>query len=479
MSKKYYLVFLIPLLFFIFVTHSFFGQYPSLDPMLNYRDAAQLNATGFRDLTLTANGRVIHPPLLNVFISTGFSLFGKSPFSYNLIGFLLFSLTLFIFIKYSFKSFNPWVSVVSTILIFCNPMIIVNFFYPSYEVFTIFGLILFLYFNSTNQIVFLALSLGLFPLMKETALAIPILFFFWLVLKNGKKFQKTTKSLLVSLPFFIVWISWKIYAKIHNFSEWREAASYFPHQGSSFQIVIDNILKLNLFNQYFWSNAFNLFIFNFQWVYLVISLICFVFVLFQENFRQKLSHHQSLLPLGFVSIGYGLLVFGFPTWTIVRYPLPLYPFVFLFLSFFLYYLRPLWLRNVFLSLAILTTLISNFSSIDPITHYLFPGKKISYGVSLYNPTFLPYGWDSLNYNQNFLQAVKNQNTAIKKIVDSGKEIVVTNCVELKMGEKLWTMFITRDFSPQLAPNSIIKCFNTWEIEKYKKEIIPLKTLFLE
>lgn len=460
MSEKFWrLAPFLPGLFFLLVTFGFWGQYPSLDPMLNYRDAVQLHQTGFRDLSLTQNGRIIHPPLLNVLISAGFSVFGQSPFAYNAIGFSLFVLTSLVFYKFARQEFDRQTATLSSLLLFGNPLMITNFFYGSYEMPILVGLVFLLRYHSIGAILPLALTLAFFPLMKETALVIPLLFLLWLIIKKRFNF-------FLFIPFFVVWGGWLFYSNVNQLTAWRDVSGFFPSGSSSFQIVMDGVFRLKLFNSYLLSHLFNLFVFNFQWVYLALIVSC-LFI------RRASKFPPIIILLALISAGYIILALSYPTWTIVRYTLPLYPFLFLLLAFLIFRL-PKYLRMLFIFTALSTTLISNIGSFDPITRKIFPGDKIIYGTNFYNTPFLPYSLDGANYNRDFLLAVKNQNELIQKIVTAQSEIVVTNCQDLKLSEKLWTISITQNYSPTKIDRPV-ECVNSWDVPSQQQKINSSKT----
>ena len=76
----------IPSLFLVIAMGSSWGETPSLDPLLFYRESTIFFSDGFNELYRTTH--TAHPPLLHLAMAALFHLFGKSPAAYNLAGLL-------------------------------------------------------------------------------------------------------------------------------------------------------------------------------------------------------------------------------------------------------------------------------------------------------------------------------------------------------------------------------------------------------
>lgn len=464
---------LLPWLIFLILTLPYFGQAPAMDPMINYRHSTAFFHEGFTGIV--NEGVTAHPPLLYSLSTLAFYLFGKSPLSVNMLGALIFlasSLILYFTLK---GVFNQRMAFASTLLLFINPLVVVNFYYLTSEALMIMGTILAFMTYIKSRWVLLTIALTLLSLMKETALTIiggVFLTFIadLIIFRNtlSVKLNQRLPILAVFLPALIVTLAWAYYLSTIGTTEWRDTTFVKDNQGS-YQIVLQNLLGLKIFNQFLIGNIVNAFINNFQWVFLV--LISPILLLIKYgNPLPKIEQKKAALFFALVGITYIILTLSFPTWTIPRYSIPaLLSFFFFFALLLIQITKPIlyWAALIFLS-AIL--LMANFVSIDPLTAN---SKNIKiYGTSLYDQPFWNNSPDRLMYNLQFLQAVSNQNKFIKNAVDSNADIIVAQCDELKLGEKLWTISINPTFYPQFKGFKNTICLKEDELE----EQLPLGLL---
>ena len=121
----------IPPVFLIIVTYPYWGQTPALDPMIMYRQSTILFHGGI--LPTIRDAPFIHPPLLFLVNAVAFFFFGNSPTTYNGVGLaalLVASYTLYRTLR---DIWNKHLAALATLLLFCNPQVIINSFYLNYD----------------------------------------------------------------------------------------------------------------------------------------------------------------------------------------------------------------------------------------------------------------------------------------------------------------------------------------------------------
>lgn len=475
----------VPCLFFLLVTFRFWGEAPALDPMVIYRESTIFHKEGFSGITRL--GYDIHPPLIYLINSLFFTLFGYLPGSYNLAGFSVFAATEVIFYLFVRRIYGRGVGVVSTWLLFGNPLVIVNSFYLGNDLLIMSGLILSLTALILNFRLIFSLSLGLIVLMKEPALVVIGGYFLLTLgkiasdLLRGHRKSKTYYLERI-FPFLLpslFFIAWSFFLRSSGTHEWREHL-FIEGNKNSFLLVFDNFLKLKIFNVFLFQNLVNLFSFNFQWFYILLassSLLASRIVLRQKP-KFDDGQRRTFSFLFFLSLLYILLALSFPTWTVLRYGIPVYPLIFLGFGLAWMGIPHTWLKSLVFSLALILTVISNFITVDPITIYLNGGFLTLDNQRFYNTSFWYGGPDRIDYNQQFLTAVADQNRLIKKFVRSGADVLLTYCDRLKLGEKIWSITVNNEFYPKFPPQKKVDCINDYNLaEDYRR--LEHKVIYLD
>lgn len=436
-------IFLIPIVFFLFLFLPFVGQAPAMDPMINFRESTQLFSGGFQEIV--SYGVRLHPPILYSTIAMSFFLFGKSVISYNLIGFLLFTSTLIGF-YFSFKKLlgNKFAAF-ATLLIFTNPLIVQNYFNLVSETLIISALVLGSVAYLYKKYSLLLISFLLLTLMKETALSIIfpffiMLFFDTITKKSAEKKRYIVYQIICIAMIAFVFFSWNSFLKNIGTTEWRDTM-FIKNGKGSFETVFHNVLTFKIFNSFLLGNLKNTLYFNFQWVFSLMLLIS----IFLKKKKFSLIEKKTLLLIILVSLSYALLALSFPTWTIPRYSAPLI-FCFLFiLSFFIAKAKGIW-GKIILIILLIITFIANVSSLDPLSSK--KGTVTLYGEKFYVKEFWNDGPDGIEYNMQYLRPVKHQNDLIKQAVKQNADfLIVGDCAELKLGERIWSMSIHNNFYP--------------------------------
>ncbi len=460
----------IPVILFIILVFPYFGQAPSLDPMVNYRHSAFFFQGGFP--AIIGECSTAHPPLLYLISSISFRLFGTNPLSINIAGTLLLTFTssiLFFTVK---KIFDRRIALTLILLLLLNPLVMVNYFYVTSEVLILSGTIFALSCYFFKKYFLLSVSLALLALMKETAVSIIVaLFLAWSILIIFQKSPTKTKISeflnlgLIFSPAVLTLFFWHQYITSLGTTEWRDT-TFIMNGTGSYEMVLRNLLTWQILNRFLKENLTNVLWLNFQWVYSLTILLTIPWI-----WRKAIGLFRSKMQIAFLitaiclTLVYALLVLSFPTWTIPRYSIPALLMLFLVLAILISELPPKVHSTLLIGLITLSIIASRYS-IDPLT----PFNKLLpiYGVNLYDLPFWDGGADRLMYNLQFLQAVKNQNTIIKKAISLNADIISTSCNELKLGEKLWSIYLHRDFYPEFNLQKKMECINIDEETKLDK-----------
>lgn len=458
------LVCFFPFLIFLLLTVQFWGQAPSLDPMVIYRETTQFFNGGINEIV--SNGTKVHPPLIYIINSIAFLFVGKSPEAYNFVGtsiFIIDSISLYFITK---KVFNRKVAIPLTVLLFTNPFIIINSFYLANDMLILSGIILALGFYLYDKKTLLSIILALMVLMKEAALIIIFSFFLFILfdeifIKKSIK-QKVLKNILiVFLPALISFSTWSFYLKYLGTTEWRESF-FIKTNDSSYITVIKNLLSFEFLNIYLYQNLRNSFVFNFQWVY-SLSIIIFYFLADKKAFLVEKNQKRYFYLVLSLALTYILFVFPFPTWTVPRYGLPIFLSIFFLLSIFLARIKNIILYLFALTLLFSITIVSNIFSVDPVSNKF--GRIDIKGENFYNINFWNSGPDRIIYNRQFLKLVSRQNDLIKAAIDNNSDILIDYCDDLKLGEKVYSINVHNLFYPKLKLNKPLDCINNYDLDK--------------
>lgn len=452
------LICLLPFTVYFISVFPYFGESPSLDPMVIYRESTQFFNGGIKEII--SNGTRIHPPLIYLLNFIAFSIFGKNPTSYNLVGTMVFflgSIFLYFIIK---NMFGIKTAIPMIILLFLNPFVNINSFYLMNDMLILTGTILAIGFYSYGRKKLFSATLALMVLMKETAYVIIFSFFLISFLKIiikkeyiRDKLRETARMILLFLPAILVFLAWSYFLKSLGTTEWREPF-FGANNQNSYMIVIENLYKLKIFNVFLFENLSNALILNFQWIYLL-GLVLFGLLHRREKFlftNQQKDFCQILIA---INILYIFLIFPFPTWTIPRYILPfLIPFFF-FLAYFISRIRNPRLYSMTIIIFFILALINNYFSLDPLS--LEIGKAEIINQTFYDIRSPHGGPDMIIYNTQFLDLTKSQNNIIKDAINKNLSTIFAQCNALKLGEKLYSINVHNDFYPQLILHKQILC----------------------
>ena len=377
---------ILPILLYIFLLVPYLYLIPSNDGSLEFLQSKQW-LLGHNYITLMLD----HPPLKLILFSFIFKLFGYHTYGY--IG-LLFGIFGIIAIYYIAKKlFDEKVAFLSAFLMSTSGLFIsVGLFSIRDFIMTVFILIA-AAFYFYSRYVFYAIFICLAVLTKETA----IFFAGSILLSNifvEKKVKFASITPLIILGCYIASIHLFGY---HLWNDWNFSTT--AREGSAIT-MINNLITLQLFNKYAYENWLHLFIFNFNWIYWIFVIISFFYI-------KKSEMQKKLFPIGLFALSFILMVLSFQTFTINRYILPLLPFVYIFASWGALQLR---FKPIFVSLLIVTSLMSLLFSVDPISNMIWRKTQVlNEKVYLNKPID---GNDGITYNMQYLTIMEERTAMI-------------------------------------------------------------------
>lgn len=472
------LICLLPTFIFLLLTFQFWGETPSFDTMVLYRETTQFFNGGLKEIL--NSGVKIHPPLIYILTSLFFFIFGKNPWSYNLMGLIVFassSITLYFLTR---NIFNRKVAATFIVLLFTNPITVVNSFHLANDILVMFGIILALTFYIYDKKL-LSLSLATMVLMKETALIVIFSFLHILVMESflkkinyRQKILNFFNTVLILIPSIIIFFVWSFYLKSLGTTEWRETM-FIKTNDNSYVTVLKNIFQLKMFNIFLYQNLKNTFILHFQWVFSILLLI--LLLMKNENLIRNDRQKKFFLTLSIVGLVYIFLVFSFPTWTLLRYGIPVYLSFFFLISLLISQIK---FQKLFVPLILfflIFNFINNLFSLDPLS--LSKGTKNIYGEYFYNFEYLYTGNDPI-YNIQYLKIVTKQNKLMEDAISKDADILITDCNELKIGEKFWSISVYNEFYPKMNLHKNVDCVNIYDLDKlHAKEKVTNKIVYLK
>lgn len=449
--------YVIPPVFLIIVTYPYWGQTPALDPMIMYRQSTILFHGGI--LSTIRDAPFIHPPLLFLINAVAFFFFGNSPTTYNGVGLVMLLVASYTLYRTLRDIWNKHLATLTTLLLFCNPQVIINSFYLNYDMVILVFLVFALRAYILGKRWVFALVCAAMVTLKETALAIPLTFFLSesaMILFRQKTFREKMHALirtsLVYLPTLFLFFAWQMTLLAVGASEWR-AHIFTETTMSSYALALTNVITLKIFNQYFLQNIFNTFGLNFQWILTVDTLLLWI-VYKYRRFAQTDKQKQFIHTLLSISVTYGLPALTFPTWTIPRYGVPLLLCLVFFFSLFV--LATPRIFTILLTTEIVAlTIVANVTSIDPLSRAL--GTTYIRGEEFYANDIDPNGPDGLFYNTQILKPIKKQNSLVRFASEKHADILIANCDEIKLAERIESSLVFPRAYPQYALTRPLAC----------------------
>jgi len=378
-------LFLIPIVIYLILYVQYLFLIPGNDGGLEFMFANRWY-TGDNILQLLS----LHPPFKLILNSFFYQFFGY--WSTGWIGLIFGIAGIYALYLIGKKLFDKKVAILSSLLLATSGLYLSVGIFGIHD-FLITVLILFaFFFYLESRYIWCAVFVCIAVLTKET-----VIFFAVSILISDLFIRKRVKFETFTPIIVLIWyIEFLHFSGYHLWNDWNFSPE--PKQGS-FMTMVNNILKLQLFNKYAYENWLHLFVFNFNWVYWIFALGSFYFL-------KKKEILKTLAPIGIFFFLFLITVLSFQTFTINRYILPLLPFVYLLASYTAMQLR---YKTVFISLLIIISLVSLTNSVDPISNLLW-SKTAILDQNLYLNHTLD-GDDGITYNMQYLTLMKER-TAI-------------------------------------------------------------------
>lgn len=426
--KKSYIDLTIPFLAFSLLYLPFLNVIPYRDGAIEFIQSYDVYHGGLTEYL--QNWGSVHPPLKFFLLTLLYHLLGMSTFSYTLLGFLLGITTLFVFYKITDFFFLRETAYTATLFLAISPLFLATGIFSMLDfLVTCFILISFLFYIKKKYFLY-AISAGCLVLCKETGLLLPLvitsveLFIFLKTFFKNEKLQG--KTFFVSLFPFLTFGLWYLFLQLHQQKPWQDYVFSSVANKGTFYVVLYNLFTGQFINKYSMQNWQQVFFLNFNWVYWFILLCWLIYFCFHEKKKimqtiLRLNKYFVVCILFFLS--YLTTVLALQTYTIPRYELPLYPFLYMSLAVIVVWVekKQKRLEPFFFLFVTVIMLLSLFSSIDPLSQALWGIAKVN-NQTLYGVNHYLAGNDGITYNLQYLFILKNRTQELENI-EAGKALV--------------------------------------------------------
>jgi len=429
---------LLPISIFILIYLPFINTVPFLDGNIDFVKCLDFYNGGIKQLL--SNWGSVHPPTKEVFIFILFKVFGVSATSYNLLGLMTGIAGIGHLYFLAEKLIDKKRALLVSLLLSISPLFIANSLFTLTDYLLAVGIVAALFHYLNKDYFLFAFYSTLAAGTKETGILLPVAIIFseilLFILKKAPINEPRQRSKYFSLvtPFLFSFL-WYVFLQLSGKGPWSDWNFSEVASKGTFYTIFHNVLTMQVFNKYAYQNWKQLGALNFNWLYW-----CFVFYSFIQTLRiprtssprmeqsseqtlrkipmtlnlrlfifhnkiKKINIHLGWLIAITFCFFYSLLVLSFQTYTIPRYALPIYPFMYLFVGWAVskYSKFGLYISYILISL----TMLSLISSIDPVSTLLWKNNRIM-TQSLYNlPAYLD-GNDGLTYNLQYLLIAKTR-----------------------------------------------------------------------
>lgn len=437
--KEFDIFLIIPGLFFFDLLFPFLGSIPYLDGNIDFVRSYDFYVGGFSEYFERWNS--VHPPFKLFLTNLFFHVFGLTPLSYNLAGFIFGIFGILVIFYLSKGLLNRKTAMITSLLLGTSPLFLATGIFGLTDYLLSILILISLYFYLVNKYLKYFLFASLALLTKETGLllvlsVILVEIFYFVKKLRRKKLKKIDWKILYYFSPLLVFYLWILFLDFYNQQSWNDWNFSSVAGKGSFYTVIHNLITLDFFNKYAYQQWTQLVFLNFNWVYFLMILLGIVlFVAKKENrvFCVKAivdgdDKTKTLLSMVVFFIVYFLTVLSFQTYTIPRYALPLMPILLIGVSWSLIFLTKqiLILKKVFTILLPILIYISLFYSIDPLAVFFWGRTKIL-GEEVYALGEHLAGNDGITYNMQYLLIVRNRTKQILSTNNSSKAVFSREC----------------------------------------------------
>jgi len=369
---------IIAIVLFIFLLLPYQGLIPTLDGRHDLVNALNL-----------ATNNSVHPPVKSTLIIIFTTLFGN--YSYTWIGFLLGIIGIVGIYQLTKLLADKRSAIIASFLLSLSGLYVSTSLFSMTDFMISILVIYAFYFYYTQKINWYIIICALGVLTKETFLLVPLSILLVSIFQKRLRWQYFHP--------FIVFFIWLGMIKLFYLSPWNQQNfSEFSKYGS-FETIFMNVITLKIFNQYAFGAWQQMFVLNFNWFFWLIAVIQLGYLKWNKS---TLKYYFPMIIFVFL---YTFLVLSFPTWSIPRYFLPIWPFLLILLA------THIWKNKVLLALVFLISFVSLFYSVDPVSHGLYKEREILQ-QKFYDVPFA--GIDGITYNMQYLYFTRRVNWELQK-----------------------------------------------------------------
>lgn len=446
---------LAPFALYVATTWSHWGEAPVLDGMVNFRESLTLHASGLRGL-LAERGGSAHPPLLFGLLALVYSVLGRSPGAYNAFGALSSAAASLAVYSLARRHMTPKVAMLSAAFVLSNPLLVACELYPMSEALIVLGAAVGLFALEADRKRWLLVSGAMLVLSKSTALMLLVALVVAVLLRDGCRRLLTRTSLLrlarrlsPLLPAAVLLAGWNLYLSSIGGRGW-DSYVFGDDTGSPFAVVAKRLVTLKLFDVHLKQNLQHALFVNFQWLFVAVLIASAAVWWRRSSVERRVPFFVQPALLG--AFLYAAVALSFPTWTAPRYALPVVVLLNLCTPFLLSErLRPA------LALGVVLNLVATFTSVDPLTRVVF-GTRKAHGETLYDLDYAWRGPDREMYNLQLSAMARAQDATIRSACASSAEVIVDDCFDLKIGERLWSIGVHPEAYPAYPKSCPRTCF---------------------
>jgi len=420
-KQKFELFPWLAILIFSVFSLPFLKVIPYLDGNIDFVQSYHFFTGGFNKYF--ANWTSVHPPLKVFLSSLFFKTFGVNPFAYNLPGFLIGIATIFAFYHLAKNLYDSTIAKFASLFLASSALFIATSIFSLRDFLLTCFIIISLYFYSEAlywpYLIFSALAF----LAKESGLLLIACVIFTETISFIKS-RRPAKffTALISLGTPLVW--WRFLSLNHkkSWSDWlfSENAS----QGT-YKTIVNNIIKLRIFNRYAYQHWLHLFVLNYNWLFWLIILIGSFMAIKKIKkpikataFLELNQKQKSKCIIALFCVGYFFTTLCLQTYTIPRYVLPILSFAYLAAAFFLSRTIVAIKAKPFLicvlTIVVLAISLSLVSSGDVLSSKIW-GQTEILGQTFYDLPGHLSGNDGITYNLQYLFTAQKRTKEIIKV----------------------------------------------------------------
>jgi len=421
-----------PIIIFSCLYLPFLNIIPYLDGNIDFVQVFDYQQGGF--VQYFQRWGSVHPPLKLIISKLLIDLIGEKIIAYELLGYLFGIIGIVTIYFLSHRMFNRNVARISSLLLASSPMYISNGIFSLRDYLLTCLILASLTCLAYQKYSLYAVLVTFAFLSKESAILLILCSLLAELIFLSRR-TRLNELFYHFLPLFASFGWWQ-FLKINHQKSWSDWIFAETASKGTYYTMINNILTLKIFNQYAYQHWLQLFFLNFNWFFWLIFALGLVMFLWNSFYREKIFRHflertylaKTATTVALFSVSYFLTVLCFQTYTIPRYILPLIPFLYMAVSFFLgkQMEKNKIIASTVISAITVIVFLSALFSLDPISGKIWGKIKILdqtfYGLSNHLA-----GNDGITYNLQFLLLAKKRNDLILAANRQKQPVVHSEC----------------------------------------------------